>query len=379
MSHAHGFYSFIARRNIPFPAKISADCGGKAAFVFGQVLLHAWPMDPVPLIHRSAIVPAIEILDGIGAPTETLLRHHRLPRVEAANPCQYLPVLSVWEFIETASARQGMWDFGFRVAEHVTLPRAARWGRQVASAVTLHNAITIMAQTIGSDMPNVVVGLERRGEESWLWRDHVPDRRHMCGYWLGEQYILGLMIEMLRLVEGQSWYPKRIELQATASQWGGHRPEIIGDALIKFDAPRTALELPAGSLSSRIYKRQSPSASADSWREATGPPTNLMDSVREVVRSLLLEVRPDLCLVAEILRTSERTLRRNLAAESTTWRQIIDGCESEAALDFVAHTNISLNEIASRLHYSQYSHFHRAFRRWTGESPTSYRRSVSGL
>jgi hypothetical protein len=132
-----------------------------------------------------------------------------------------LPVLSVWEFIETASARQGMWDFGFRVAEHVTLPRAARWGRQVASAVTLHNAITIMAQTIGSDMPNVVVGLERRGEESWLWRDHVPDRRHMCGYWLGEQYILGLMIEMLRLVEGQSWYPKRIELQATASQWGG--------------------------------------------------------------------------------------------------------------------------------------------------------------
>ncbi|CAN5815871.1 AraC family transcriptional regulator [soil metagenome] len=80
--------------------------------------------------------------------------------------------------------------------------------------------------------------------------------------------------------------------------------------------------------------------------------------------------------VASSLHVSSRTLKRHLAAEGTTFKALLDDARQGEALRLVRSTNVSLDEIASLLGYSDVANFTRAFRRWTGKTPGAERRDA---
>ena len=73
------------------------------------------------------------------------------------------------------------------------------------------------------------------------------------------------------------------------------------------------------------------------------------------------------------LGVSERTLHRRLAAEGTSYRELIERVRKAAALRFLDQPR-SLEEVADLLGYASTQSFQRAFRRWMGTSPGSYQR-----
>ena len=77
--------------------------------------------------------------------------------------------------------------------------------------------------------------------------------------------------------------------------------------------------------------------------------------------------------IAGRLGVSERTLHRRLAAEGTSYRELIERARKSAALRFLDQPR-SLEEVADLLGYASTQSFQRAFRRWTGTSPGSYQR-----
>jgi AraC-like DNA-binding protein len=76
------------------------------------------------------------------------------------------------------------------------------------------------------------------------------------------------------------------------------------------------------------------------------------------------------------LGVSERTLHRRLAAEGTSYRELIERARKAAALRYLEQPR-SLEEVADLLGYASTQSFQRAFRRWTGTSPGSYQRQLS--
>jgi len=100
--------------------------------------------------------------------------------------------------------------------------------------------------------------------------------------------------------------------------------------------------------------------------------------VSEKVRQLLLE-KPDSPInqdsMAKHLHISTRTLRRQLQQEGTTYQQVLDDVHKELALRYFQQGCNSVEEIATLLGYSDTANFARAFRRWTGLSPTQYKRN----
>jgi AraC-like DNA-binding protein len=62
-----------------------------------------------------------------------------------------------------------------------------------------------------------------------------------------------------------------------------------------------------------------------------------------------------------------------LAEEGTSFRQHRDDVRRDIAIDALTSTNDTVEDIAARLGYADSSAFHRAFKRWTGRSPGSYR------
>ena len=79
--------------------------------------------------------------------------------------------------------------------------------------------------------------------------------------------------------------------------------------------------------------------------------------------------------LAADLHVSRRTLQRRLADENTTYGALLDATRRDLALRYVEDPARSITEITFLLGYSQHSVFTRAFRRWTGKSPTRYRAS----
>lgn len=82
---------------------------------------------------------------------------------------------------------------------------------------------------------------------------------------------------------------------------------------------------------------------------------------------------PSLATVASELAMSERSIQRALGEEDTSFRQLVDEVRKELALEHLGRPGASATDVAFLLGFSEPSAFTRAFRRWTGSSPTQFR------
>ena len=83
--------------------------------------------------------------------------------------------------------------------------------------------------------------------------------------------------------------------------------------------------------------------------------------------------RPSFAAVAKVLMTSSRTLRRRLQMQNTSFRQVSDELRADVALRFLRDTEMTNDDIAFALGFSDAANFRHAFRRWTGRAPNHYR------
>jgi AraC-like DNA-binding protein len=101
-----------------------------------------------------------------------------------------------------------------------------------------------------------------------------------------------------------------------------------------------------------------------------------VDKTTAAVRQLLIQSAGDfldIAQVAESLHVSERTLRRRLEAESTSFRATVEEVRDLLAREYLAETKLTVAEIAHLLDYSETVNFRRAFVRWNDVTPNEYR------
>ena len=83
---------------------------------------------------------------------------------------------------------------------------------------------------------------------------------------------------------------------------------------------------------------------------------------------------PNAIQVANTLGFSERTLRRKLKSEGSSFQVIIDETKYEKAQQYLKQGKESIDEIAHKLGYKEAASFIRAFQRWSGMTPAKFRR-----
>ncbi|MBF3242169.1 helix-turn-helix transcriptional regulator, partial [Pseudomonas aeruginosa] len=82
---------------------------------------------------------------------------------------------------------------------------------------------------------------------------------------------------------------------------------------------------------------------------------------------------PDLDQVARQLHMSSQTLRRHLREEGGSFQQLKDHLRRDLAIYHLGRDELSIQDIAEQLGFSEPSAFHRAFKKWTGLTPGAYR------
>ena len=99
-------------------------------------------------------------------------------------------------------------------------------------------------------------------------------------------------------------------------------------------------------------------------------------STTVAVRQLLIQSAGDfldVTQVAKCLHVSERTLRRRLETESTSFRSIFDEIRDLLAREYLTKTELTIADIAHLLDYAETVSFRRAFARWNQLTPSAYR------
>ena len=85
---------------------------------------------------------------------------------------------------------------------------------------------------------------------------------------------------------------------------------------------------------------------------------------------------PSVVEVAEAFGVAERTLRRQLKTEETSYQKILDSVRFEKAKQLLQTTNLPIEDVANRLGYQEAASFNHAFQRWSGTTPSKFRKGV---
>jgi AraC-like DNA-binding protein len=113
-------------------------------------------------------------------------------------------------------------------------------------------------------------------------------------------------------------------------------------------------------------------------RDADDPKTggdavSFIDELRRVLRTELLRDSCSAATIACLFSMHRRTLHRHLRAEGVAFRQVADEIRFEIACKLLMTTDMALSQVAAALQYSELSAFTRAFRRWSGQTPSAWR------
>lgn len=85
---------------------------------------------------------------------------------------------------------------------------------------------------------------------------------------------------------------------------------------------------------------------------------------------------PSIDDVANHFETSKSTLKRRLKELNVTYTELLKDAKLNLACDYLEKGELTIEDITQRLQFSEAAAFRRAFKQWTGKSPSSFRDSV---
>lgn len=185
------------------------------------------------------------------------------------------------------------------------------------------------------------------------------------------------VLAVARELAGPALRPLRLELAYAAPPHVDDYRALFGCAL-HFDAAHNCLVVDAQALDqpfanyNPVTSRQ---ALAALLRELQDAPALQSETIAAVERQLRRRVsqNPRLPDVAVSLYRSERTLRRQLAGEGASFTVIHDRVRCERALELLRNRRMTIAQIGSEVGFGDVREFRRAFKRWTGRTPTQQR------
>jgi AraC-like DNA-binding protein len=188
---------------------------------------------------------------------------------------------------------------------------------------------------------------------------------------------------ILKLAHGLLSWLAGYEVPVKAVHFAFDTPAFAPDYAIIFPAP-IAFGAPATSISfdpACLGPVQTRTASDLGEFLKNAPRDWIFTSSREHTRSLrvrsylsrALWADCTLANAANAMNMTPRTLMRHLDADGTSFQAIKDGLRRDIAIRDLQDGRKGIEEIAQDVGFSSAANFHRAFRRWTGGTPASYR------
>jgi AraC-like DNA-binding protein len=328
-------------------------------------------------MHSWLVAPLLARVEATGADAGALKRRFRLPDDAERTGVCVLPLGTLEALFDEAARLTGDADLGlhlgeqlgrgtFGVVEFICEKSAdVRAGLQrLARYHALLNDLVVLTATSDNDGRLVV---EHR----------IPGKPFGAGRHANEFFVAQLLTRM-RTVTGREVRPLAARLAHPEPPDSGAVRRVVGAREVRFCAEANGFVLDAADAAAPLRTADARlseilEAHAALLLAARPTPQRVLGQVRAEVRARLRPSPPPLEVVADALRLAPRTLQRRLSEERTSLKEIVESLRQELGTALVREGRLRADAIAFELGYADTRAFLRAFKRWTGKTPKTFR------
>jgi len=340
------------------------------------------PLDTIPAerqMRAANLFGFSDLAREMGGNPNRILENHELDPRLVADPDYYIDCQSVVDVFEDCSTQFNDPLFGLRLAQLqepdvygcvTALCRSASTFREGMGSLidympVVHSPESLMELVEGEDV----------AELRWHVRSDfgVNDQANYQA--------LILNLKLLRMLGGPRFRPSYVNLAVDARQ--KDVPEIESGV-----ACRVRSQTPVNAIAFPKHMLDQPVVSANKLlfrliggylsRVKVAARTSIVERVEDYVRGALPSGNCSIERCAKRLGTSVRTLQARLTDGGVRFSDILERQRIELAQAYLQQDNLSLDEVAMLLGYSEQTSFGRAFKRWTGSTPQRFR-AVKGV
>lgn len=268
---------------------------------------------------------------------------------------------------------------GLSVAKQINITDWGMFGYAVASCGSMSEALRIGLRYSGAATRLTENSVHITDTTIALQSDTLYPVGDLLPFFIEEDF--GGIINILYRTLGQSFRPQEVQLSYVAPSYAERYKQHF-QCPVRFGCPANQIVWDV-SVSNNPLPAHNPAAAKLAIKmceELIREQASDHDLV-EQVRCRLLQTPGEFAsigVIAEELGMSESTLRRSLKALGASYQSVLDGVREKMAIQYLMTSNLLLEDIAYLVGFSDVSNFRKAFKKWTGRPPLSYRKKVSG-
>jgi AraC-like DNA-binding protein len=330
----------------------------------------------VPTVSARLYRPVAAALEARGIAADPVFAEFGVPSPATASWDLRLPlpqIAGLWgRLLEVTGDR----NFSFQAAEHVDLTTCDVITFLESAAATLRGALAKKLEYLPLITDAVEWTLDERGDEVALALHERPPRPPLAPV---AEFLIGARHVFLERFGPAGYALRSVSFRHSA-------PPDLSDyrRVFKlepvFDAEFDQLIFERGLLDAPMRQRNDAlSELLGRYAEQLRQPLQARETWRgRVLSELQSGLDPGIAAVARRLGVSPRTLQRALAEENTSYLEVVTAARRAAAEQLLRRRELGISEIAFALGFSGSPAFHRAFRRWTGSTPSEFRQLALG-
>jgi len=293
------------------------------------------------------------------------------------NECYRYPdenILKLWNIIFEVTQDDCI---GLKVAQHIHPTTLHALGYAWLSSSTLYDALQrlVLFYRIVTDMEK----LELTETEDLCKLKNIPKTTNVLITNHDYDLYFAALVIMCRDICGADYQPMTINMMRDRPNCSNKLKKFFG-IMPNFSCDENAIYF-----DKHTIKNPLPTANAILARSSDEIITHFIaeldkaDIVMQVKSKLVKQLSSGHASESEVassLFMSTRTLQRKLSDVSRSYKDIMDETRRQLAVEYVRGENVPMTEITFLLGYSEQANFTRAFRRWTGQTPTEFRKAL---
>lgn len=290
------------------------------------------------------------------------------------DPDKIIPFATMGKLISVCATKTGCGHFGLLVGQRGGASSLGTVGLLIRQACDAGSALDDLVRYLHLHDRGAVPRLDVSGDMATLaytisdplleGADQIADGA------------MAVALNIMRGLCGSNWIPSEVHLPHRKPAYAAPLQRFF-HAPIRFDKKEAALVFHA-----KVLQQPLAGADADLHRHLlnyvqqfdAAPDAGAVDQMRRVLRTLVLNHQSSAEQLAQLFAVHRRTLNRRLRRQGTAFHLLLEETRFELASQMMRETSIPLAQIAALLNYSEASAFTRAFRRWSGMTPTAWRR-----
>ncbi len=314
-------------------------------------------------------------MENCGLSANDYFKKVNLP-AEIIDPESLLPLKPFFHLINIVSINENIPDFGSLVAQTTPWHEVLSLGPLIENSKNLKQLLETFCEVASSQSSLVKFSLIDEDSHYCFSYSDIPIYK---GDIQMELYRITSMIQLIHLATGEEWRPESIRLVMPQTK-AVDASLLLTKSKIAFSQTDSAISIQNDFLQLPVKLKSTRKTDSDNNNNNNNHADQNADfasSIRNIINTYSQTKIISIEETAGIADMSVRTLQRRLTDNGLKFNKLINEAKFEHAKDKLQNSQTPIKKIAESLGYSDAAHFTRAFHRWSGVSPSVFRKKVS--